>query len=75
MRLRLWSSNGLKKIYLACPGRVQRLTIGRRSLTVRIHVPPDVVRTCEVRLIGGTVDVVRGRNVGVRGALSLRPAG
>ena len=40
------------------------------TTTVAISVPRGLVRTCELRLIQGTVDVVDGQDTSVRGKLT-----
>ena len=74
VRLRLHSDVGHKTIALSCAGRAQRFAVGERATTISIHAPAHLVRTCEFRLISGTVVVRHGRNIGARGTLSWQTA-
>ncbi len=72
VRLRLWSEHGRKTLILQCAGRVERLSIGRRPSSVSIRAAAHVVRSCDLRLVAGSVEAVHGRSVAVRGTLERR---
>lgn len=64
-----------KRVTYTCDGsRLGTYTVGRAPRSILIRVRRHQTSRCELRLIGGSIDVVDGMNVALRGTLTSRRA-
>jgi hypothetical protein len=74
--LRVRGHGGEKRILFTCPGRAATLGVGdRRPVTLSVVIRPGGAKTCTLRLVGGSVDVVDGDDVALEGSAAVKRGG
>jgi len=72
LELALSSRRGTKRLALGCGDAALRtLTVGATETRFAIRAPPRQIRSCQLRLIQGSVDVVNGHDTSVHGTVLM----
>ena len=73
LEVALSSNHGTKRLAFGCAdGALRTFAVGAAATKFAVRVPAAQVRTCRLRLIQGSVDVVDGHDTSVHGTLLTR---